>query len=298
MKKIIPLLLILLLLLAGCGKKPVDPAPTPGPEPSPGPDPIVDPDPPVTEKRDRETAYMEAMDGYEDLRIAFLGAVTEDQSLEDVLKRAKQAGWFDFLDEITEKEIVYGDQGKYASNVYLIIPAVNTDLKVGKYGWNAGEITGVKYEKESSWPILYIEDGDGIKLTGMIQYVRHLEDGSVNEGNMLTGISCATGTLRTAQHMGIVDVTDYGEFSTSEIPFYGQAFGDALYEVKEIRSVLDKGGSLDKMDEVIYEGEPYCLYTLMSKKGDLQAFYMIRFEGEDAKTVILTSADGQSWKAV
>ncbi len=323
MKKLLPILCILLLLVS-CGK-------TPAADPGPSVDPIVNPDgssgtdstigpggtdtpadpggtdapKPETDQPTGEgashsmtTDYRYGMDDYEDMRIAFLGCITHSRSLDDIIARAKKDPRFtDILTEITEDEIIYGDLGDFVSNVYLIIPAWNTDLTVGRYSWYANEIVETWYSKESSWPILYIERGEMIDIPGKIEYTRHFSDGDTY-GWMYTNFNCTNGKLRTDYHMGIVDITPYENFTTEEISDYSQSFFDALCGVGEISLGMSKGYNLSVMEEVTYDGDPYALYVLTNPKGDLEGYYMIRYDFNTGQRKILTSTDAMNWMQV
>ena len=303
MKRLLPILLILLLLVS-CGKTPETPepvsvpsgpaAPAPSPEPVPAtPDKPDDPEPAPQPAKTKELtdAYIAAMDDYEDLEIAVLGVINQFQTLEQVLDRAVKTGKFPFLSEITESEMIFGDLSTTENYVYLIIPAANTDLTVGRYSWYAGEITQKWYSLANSRPILYIETADNSMRAGMIEYVRHLSMG-VSQGNMFTGLSVADSKLRTAYLMGIVDVTPYEIFDSTEIPFYQQSFFDTLCEVAEVKDGLAKGANLSLMDEFVYEGVPYALYVL---SGTTDTFFAIRYDTYTGTRTILMSTDFQTW---
>ena len=317
MKKLLPILCILLLLVS-CGKMPAV-------DPCPAVDPIVNPDgssgtnnsggttnpggtdtpKPETDQPTGDaaahqgtTAYRYGMDDYEDMRIAFLGCITHSRSLDDIIERAKKnPGFTDILNEITEDEIIYGDLGDFVSNVYLIIPAWDTDLTVGRYSWYANQIVETWYSRESSWPILYIERGEMIDIPGKIEYVRHFSDGET-DGWMYTNFNCTNGHLRTDYHMGIVDITPYEDFTTDEISNYNQSFFDSLSGVWEIKSGLDKGYSLSVMDEITYDGDPYALYVLTNTKGDTEGYYIIRYDFNTGAHKIYTSTDAVNWMQI
>lgn len=330
MKKLLPILCILLLLVS-CGK-------TPAVDPDPAVDPIVKPDgssgtgdsgstgnqggtgysgntgnqggtadapKPETGQptgdaaaHQMTTAYRYGMDDYEDMRIAYLGCITHSRSLDDIIERAKKEfGFTDILNEITDDEIIYGDLGDFVSNVYLIIPAWNTDLTVGRYSWYANQIVETWYSRESSWPILYIERGEMIDIPGRIEYVRHFADGNT-DGWMYTNFNCTNGQLRTDYHMGIVDITPYEYFTTEEISNYSQSFFDALCGVGEVNLGLSKGYHLNVMEEMIYDGEPYALYYLSDTKGDPVSYYLIRYDFNTGQRTIRTSTDLLNWMQV
>ena len=306
MKKWIAILLAMLLLVSCSGKvetekpgeteKPVVYPPT-APEQTGGEAgaPETDQPPEGMAVKEETLAYRYGMDGYEDLRVAFLGCMSDGRDLDDILARAGKWPGFALLNEITENDIVYGLCNGFANNVYLIIPAFDTDLRVGKYSWFANEIVEEWYSADSSDPILFIETADGMDVLSRIEYVRHFQNGESSEGFMDAGLNVMSGKLRTDYHMGIVDVTPYDKFSSDEIPFYQQFFFDSLQEVAEVSSTLEKGGSLTAMEEMVHEGNTYAVYDLSDAAGTSHTLYAIRIDSDSGHRKIIYSTNYKDW---
>ena len=283
------------LILAGCAGQTAEPAA----EEKPSEEPVIETTPePVQETaaEDNEALaqYQEKMEPYEDMEIAFLGAISMDRTLDDILQRAASGSQLsELIAAIPDSRIFYGDRGEYTDYVYLIIPARNIDLKVGRYNWYAGEITELWIEETDAKPLIYVESGDSIDPVGRIEYVRRLSDGNT-EGFMDTGLSASNSHLRTDYHMGIVDLTDYDTFDSSERPFYSQYFFDTLQTYDEVRDALNSGGNLSLMEEMIYDSHAFAVYDL--EKGDKRVLYGITIDPLTREKFVIASYDsGVTW---
>ena len=291
MKKLIPALSALLVLSA-CGSSssnnsgsvaatitPDQPASSSAPAESPSEGSQVNP-------RDH-------MEEYECMEVAFLGLADEKVSVSDVIENAKtNFSGFSWLSAVSDKDIVYGERGEHSDNVYVILPAETTDLRIGKYNWYAGEITDVYYDQKNSGPVIFVESAEKVSPTAKIEFVRHYSGSDSNDG-IYTGFSVAHNRLRTAYHMGTVDTTPYEKFSSAEVPFYSQYLYDTLTSFEEVQAELDKGGHLSVMDELIYDSYAYALYDLEREDGS-HAGYAITPD-QAAPTRVMSSADYTSW---
>ena len=311
MKKLLAVLCIA-LLLAACGggtHEPVQPQPSGNPGPvapvtppssgeTPG-KPETDQPPTGFGVKTETTDYRFGMEGYEDLQVAFLGCMYGDITLDDIIDRAlndPNFARFSFVREITDKDIVYGLCNGIANNVYLVIPAFDTDITVGRYSWYANEIVDTWYSVESSDPILFIEMADDMNVLSRVEYKRHLANGAVSEGWMNFGFNTITSHLRTEYHMGILDVSPYGYFDSSEVPFYQQSFFDTLSMVAEVSSGLSKGLDLNPMEEMIYDGDTYAVFDLTD--GNKHTLYGINLDFYTGERKIIMTTDYENWSQV
>ena len=310
MKKLLAVLCIA-LLLAACGggaHEPVQPQPSSDPgtvapvtPPSSGETsgkPETDQPPAGSNVKTETTDYRYFMEGYEDMEIAFLGCMYDDITLDDIIDRAlndPNFSRFSFVREITDDDIVYGLCNGFANNVYLIIPTFDTDIRVGLYSWYANEIVEEYYSAKSSDPILFIEMADEMNILSRVEYKRHLSGGD-SEGWMNLGFNTLSSQLRTDYHMGIVDVTPYGYFNSGEVPFYQQSFFDTLSMVAEIQSGLNKGMSLNPMEEMIYDGDVYAVYDL--DDGGNHTLYGINLDFSTGQRKIIKTTDYENWSTV
>ncbi|MBQ8995309.1 MAG: hypothetical protein IJ091_05800, partial [Oscillospiraceae bacterium] len=246
MRKIIALLLIALIFTA-CGSQdhePVSPPVSNPVDPVSGGDTSTDNTDGTASSKEMVKAYLDSMDDYEDLEIAFLGDMNSWRSLDDILERAENEFGFSFLSELGEEDIVYGEMDEYENGVYLIIPARNVDLSIGKYSWYADGMTEIWYKGEGSGPILFIEGVEDTMPPSIIEYVRY-GNGFSADGFMLTGFNVTSSHLRTDYHMGIVDITPYDDLDPSEVPSYLQGFFDSLTLVAEVQEgITQKGKNL------------------------------------------------------
>ena len=295
-------LLAVSLILGGCGSKPEPEAPSASAEPPAAentgtktPEPSAEPQTAQPVSSEELRGFQSELEPYEDLEIAFLGTISMDRSLDDILARAASMEGCEAAGAINDSRIFYGDRGEYNDNVYLLVPAMNTDLKIGRYNWYAGEITETWVEEAEALPLIYVEDGDSTDPLGRIEYVRHFSDGD-SEGFLYTGLGLS-GKLRTDYHMGVVDQTDYQSFDSSEIPFYMQYFHDTLMTYEEISDAVQKGGKLSVMEEMTWEGHAYMVYDL--EYNGTNTLYAIRHDSESGYPHVLTSRDsGASWETL
>ena len=310
MKKLLAVLCIA-LLLAACGggtHEPVQPQPSGDPgtvapvtPPSSGETPgkpETDQPPAGSNVKTETTDYRYGMEGYEDMEIAFLGCMYDDVTLVDIIDRVlndPNFSRFSFIREITEKDIVYGLCNGFANNVYLIIPAFDTDIRVGLYSWYANEIVEEYYSAKNSDPILFIEMADEMNVLSRVEYTRHLSDGDA-EGWMDLGFNTLSSELRTDYHMGIVDVTPYDYFTTGEIPFYQQAFFDCLSMNGDIQVGLNNGLSLNPMEEMVYDGDMYAVFDLTD--GNKHTLYGINMDFSTGQRKMIMTTDYENWTQV
>ncbi|MBR2677095.1 MAG: hypothetical protein IKE28_09320 [Solobacterium sp.] len=238
-------------------------------------------------------AYIDEMEPYEIMRIAFLGGTGPDRTVDDILKRAAGLEGLSIVSEIPAERIIYGDQGQEQNNVYLIIPANKAGIRVGRYSFYAGEITEVWLDEKEAKPFIYVEDGDSVDPIGMICYMYNgVDDGS----SMYTGLAAVPGRLRTDYRMGVVDITPYDAFDSTEIGFYAQSYFDKLCSFEEVQAQLNAGGKLDPMEEMIRDGHAYMVYN-MDVDGDY-TLYGVTSPRSGAPEVIVSENSGETWETL
>ncbi len=290
MKKLIPILTALLMLTA-CGSS-ASPAATPASE-SPKPEETTSVQPAVTPETEPAPEPRAHMEPYECMEVAFLGTTSQSQTPLDVIENARvNFPGFSWLAAIESKDIISGELSDTLNNVYVILPAETTDLKIGKYSWHAGEITDVYYEAKNSGPVVFVENGEAVSPLSRIEFVRHVNDSASDDG-IYTGFSLASDKLRTDYHMGTVDTTPYDKFSSAEVPFYRQYFFDTLNSYDEIKNELDKGSKLAVMDEMFYEGIAYAIYDL--EKPDVTHVGYAITPDPNAPYRVMYSPDFRDW---
>lgn len=238
-------------------------------------------------------AYQDAMEGSADLRIAWLGELSENAALADVLAAAAENEDLKIVSKIDESRIFYGERGKLRDYVYLIAPAANTDITVGTYSYHAGEIVEVIVEEANALPLIYVESGDHIDPVGMIRYVRHFPDGDT-ENFMYTGLTADPARLRTDYHMGISDITKY---DSMVLPFYGQMFFDLLNSYEEVQAALNSGASLNRMEEMMRDGHAYMVYDL-NKDGESTLYGVYYDPLTEEQSVIVSRDRGMTWETL
>ena len=303
MKKHLFAVLVAALIAGGCAGSTTPSAPASAPAETPA-EPAASPSAPAIAgsaepemkpfaSEDALRQVQSELEPYVELEITFLGAVSQERTLDDILARAAASG--SCAGEIDDSRIFYGDRGEYTDNVYLLVPALNTDLKIGRYNWYAGEITETWVEETEALPLIYVEDGDLADPPGRIEYVRHLKDGD-SEGILYTGIGL-DGKLRTAYHMGVTDPTDYGSFDSSEIPFYAQSLHDRLMSFEEVSDAVNAGAKLSVMQEMTWDGHVYMVYDL--ENGGTNTLYGVRPDSGPGYSAVLVSRDrGMSWETL
>ena len=289
MKRVIAIMTA--VLLSACTAK--APEPTPASSAAPTPKPAADRPTAALASATPETPQTNGGDteNYDDLRVAFLGTVNSERPRAYVVMRAAEELGLAMAAEVDEDHVIYGDRGTYEDNVYLIIPAPNTDLRVGRFSWYADEITEVWYEEENSPAIIYVESAESDAPLGRIEYVRHFPDGDT-DGFIYTGFDLGDRVLRTAFHMGVVDITPYDAFSSDEIPFKEQALFDALMQNEEVSQALNAGGELMKMGEMWYDANMYLHYVL--RQGNIDTYWAVG-NLPDGTVDIIWSEDGKNW---
>ncbi len=237
--------------------------------------------------------YVDAMEPYEIMRIAFLGAAGPNRTVEDILKRAEGIEELAIASKISRDRIIYGDQSEEQNNVYMIIPAKNASIKIGRYSFNAGDITEVWLDEAEAKPFIYVEDGDSVDPVGLIHYMANgVDDGST----MYTGIAAVPGRLRTDYRMGVVDITPYDQFDSTEIGFYAQSYYDRLCSYETVQEQLNSGGRLDSMEEMIRDGHAYMVYN-MDLNGEY-TLYGVTSPKSGAPQVIFSENGGETWETL
>ena len=308
MKKLLAFLCVVLLFTA-CGgptTEPSNPGTDPGPvapvapitPPSSGETPgkpETDQPPQGSNVKTVTTDYRYGMDSYEDMVIVFLGCMTEERNLNDIMDRAINDLGFSLVSEITSSDIVYGLCNGFANNVYLIIPAWDTDIRIGRYSWYANEIVEDWYNVENSDPIIFVEMAEEMNYLSRLEYKRHFDDGDT-DGWMYLGFDTTESKLRTAFHMGIVDNTPYDYFDTTEIGFYQQYFFDSLCQVAEVQSAINKGAQLNTMGEAVYDGDVYAIYNLSD--GSKNTLFGIHVDLQTGARTMIKSDNGSDWSTI
>ena len=236
--------------------------------------------------------YQNSMEGYEDLEIVFLGATSIDRPLTAILERAAADG-VKPVSDLDDSGIFYGDRGTYSDYVYLIVPASSTAVRVGRYSWNAGEITETWFEEEDALPFIYVESGDSLDPLGRIEYTRRFPDGNT-EGFLYTGVT-ASGKLRTDYHMGVSDKTDYSRFDTAELPVFDQSFMDTLLSYDEISYRISQGDRLTRMEELLWDGHAYMVYDLSGDNGSTVLYGVTVNPLTGTADVIESRDSGMNW---
>ena len=263
------------LALCGCGKKD-NPVPAASAAPENTPDIIQTPAPSVPAEINVPIDYMEEMGSGEDLAVAYLGTASQEISVEQIVSDAYEDG-YGIIGQIAEDDIIYGDQGMYYNNVYLLVPAQKTELTVGRYSWYAGEMTESFYSENNSGPIIYVETAESVSPQTLIGYKRHFDDGDT-EGWMYTGINVQEGTLRTDFHMGIIDITGYDRFEKDRIPFFSNLYEEALLRLEGVQEKLDERMLMHKLGEAWFDGRMYALYYISDVDDENRTFYGLTYD--------------------
>ena len=284
-------LLLSVFLLTACGKA----APEPAAQVQPTPEPTAEADPHANDAELLEQ-YQAELSKRADLEIGLLGVISETNSLDAILKRASGIPELSVAAAVDSSRIIYGDRGANTDNVYLVLPAKDTDVKVGRYNWYAGEITETWLEETAAKPFIYVEDGDSVDPVGRIEYVRHFADGDT-DGFMYTGLRAVPCHLRTEYHMGVVDITPYTKFDSEEVPFFEQYYFDTLCSYEEISYEVERGNSLSVMDEMIRDGHAYIVYSLQTSNEN-RLYAMTRNAETGNPEVICSYDDGMTWNTL
>lgn len=266
------------LVLCGCGKQ-ENQTPDTTARPDRTPEAQQTPVTPVPAAINIPADYRETME--EDLAIAYLGTASPEVSVQQVISDAYESG-YGIIEKIAEDDVIYGDQGDFYNSVYLLIPAENTDLTVGRYSWYAGEMTEPFYSEENSGPVIYVETAESVSPRTLIGYTRHFPDGNT-EGWMYTGIEVQAGTLRTDFHMGIIDITAYDRLARDEIPFFADRYMEALMMQEGVQEKLDNRMMLHELGEAWFDGIMYALYYISDAEDAERTFYGLTYNWyEDA----------------
>ena len=308
MKKIVPVILALMILLTACTGGVNEPSKPQAPDSVPEASaPAGFPD-----KKDSDTEptssaqgqdqngyaltdeYVSGMPDYADLQVVFLGQMSEYLNLDGIIKRAvNHYSELSFINELKEERVIYGYCSEFYNNVYLIIPHSSVFVAVGDYNWYADGMTQVWMSEDNARPFIYVENGLDTNVVGIIEYLRDYGNGNEGDGYMFTGLNTVSSHLRTDYHMGIDDITDYTMFDSGELPFYLQAFMDELLSFEEIQSEVASGAVLNSMEEMVWDGDTYAVFSL-SRDGEVKALYGVHsdFLTGDWK-VIKNNADGE-----
>ena len=143
-------------------------------------------------------------------------------------------------------------------------------------------MSDIYYKQEDCFPFIYVEEAINMTPQSIINHVRD------NDFDYLyTGFN--NGKLRTAFHMGTIDITNYELFTSAEIPFMSQAIFDTLYyEIEDINNKISEGYTLDQMDEIFLD-KAYSLYIIHDKDYNPIEYYAINIENN--KTTVLKTID-------
>ncbi len=241
-------------------------------------------------------AYIDAMEGYEDIEIVLLGCEDASRTIGDIFSRARNEWGFTLLDEIDQDHLVYGEGSDNGNYVYLLIPAEGHKVTIASYSPEKRGPGQVWYESENSLPVVYVESAVGMTPKGVIIYETGFAD-TVEEIPVYTGVDPA-GVLRTAYRMGLVDKTPYDEMNSAEIGFLAQFLFDVLYnEAPSASSQLQEGTyRASAMEEMLYQGEMYMVYSLYAQQEGLEDYlYGIAYDTETNTLKYLESFDYQNW---
>ena len=280
MKKIL-LLLCLLLCLTACTEKKEEPGTVVVP---------ADPDP-VEEGTPLTDAYRAEMDEYEVLEIMVLGTIEDDDGLADVLNRAEKEGYH-LIKEIANDHIIHGKHSTVDGDlVYLLIPKEGLTLSLGSYDPLTNKASEVYFKEENALPVIYIESAAYMTPQGIIEL-----DQDDLKMRMLTGIN-GQGELRTAFLMGIVDMTSYEKL---DLTAYGEILKKDLEENAPVAAddILNNEYMALAMDEMLYEGKMYLIYSMENYTGLPNYLYGIHYDSEKNETRYIISYDHESWTAV
>lgn len=262
--------------------------------------PEVTPQPTPTPLKEWEE-HVKQMDDYIDLEVALLGCTFGDnRTVLDILERAYQWEEFHFIGDIDEDRIFYGDLHDEFNFVYLIVPDRNVSLKLGRYSYGAGEITEVFHEETNAKPFVFVESSESISPLSRIDYQVKNPTKSY-DGFMYMGLSAYESKLRTAYHMGIVDTSIYDRLEPEEKPFYGQMFLEKLhFSVEAFREVLEGEvkGEIHYMDEFIFDGDWYSIYTITRNGKTDQTLYGIYYDVPTSKYKIIQTDDSENWRYI
>ena len=235
--------------------------------------------------------YLTKMEDYEVMEVCLLGATGEDRSLDEILKRAKDEWGYQLIGECDEEHIIFGKQSVY-DYVYLLIPAKDTQLSVGSFDPYSGNMKEIYYKAEDGLPFIYVEEWYGMDPRGIISIVTDLDSFS-----MKTGRNGGSGRLRTDYLMGVVDRTPYQNLSGSEIGSFSQHYYDLLCSAPMISDLIDQGYKEHFMDEMIYDGHTYIVYSFSFEGATVDdLLYAVHYEMETNTVKYLFSSDGgQNW---
>ncbi|MBR4462493.1 MAG: hypothetical protein IKS51_07950 [Erysipelotrichaceae bacterium] len=280
MKKII-VLFCLLLCLAACTKK--EPGEEIRPEPTDlEPDPVVIvPDSagkPLTE------AYVSSMEEYEIMEIVLLGKLTSDTFDQAV------AWGYDFVNEIKDDRVILGNVLSVSQPLaYLIIPKEGTTLTIGSYDSLSNSISDICFEEKNALPVIYCESVTSMTPPGMIT----LKNGDLTM-RMMTGLN-AQGQLRTEYLMGIVDNTPYDKLQ-GIVP-YGEKLKEILENEAPVASddIRNNDYMAMVMDEMIYKGEMYLVYSVENYSGLPPYLYGIHYDQTTNELKYIISYDHEVW---
>ena len=242
------------------------------------------------DKMPKTKKYLDAMDSYEFMEVALLGNiyVEDGVDLEFILNRAKDKMGLDFIDEIDKDHIIYGKQSLRSNYVYLFIPAKGMDLEVGSYNSDTDDISEVFYKAKSSLPFIYIESGEAMNPVGIVKYGS--EESDYYDGRIFTGLDIMNSEIRSSFRMGLVDISDYNMFTSSEIPSYGQFIFDMAHSL----SNANYEKQISFMDEAMIDGEMYLVFIVIDDDSAIQ-LHAINYSSEKNEIKYLVSYDGNTF---
>ena len=277
MRRIIPMILGA-LLIAGCGSKEPHIAEEPEIRPS-----QIQIDSAEEKKRKAFVAeYLKNMDDYETMEIAFLGTIGETKTLNDVVTRAAEMDGLEIAGNVKDDHYVYTSNGNEIQNVYLLIPASGIDLSIGHLDLATGAIDSVYMESSGSEPVILMEVADVFDP----QFQIDIKNNGEITDSIMTGFNVSSSKLRTAYHMGVVDITPYDELPGGEVPFYSQSLFDYTSSLT--------GKQLKLMYEMILVDHMYAIFG--DEQEDLM--YAVTLNSQTGEYECLKTEDLMEWTEV
>lgn len=245
--------------------------------------------------------YLDMMDDYEVVEIAFLGTVYREQSLDDVLTRSANVD-FGFIPSLPKSQVVYGEGAQEAEEqfVYLVIPSRHNDLSIGKYDMNTKAMSTIYYKAENSYPVIFIEKPNYFELESQINVLAYTDDEEAIKGESSVVTGFYLGKLRTNDMMGTVDMTNYELIDPTEIPFIEQTLFDDLLQLDAYRDELTIGEYTPVLlGEEILKGHNYYIYQICETATSKEvACIAVSYDVNTAKTTYLWTEDYENWQEI
>ncbi len=294
------MILGMIACLAGCSGKSVTPSPSAAPTPTPTPEPTATPAP-VPSQTPKKTlddlplskAYVDQMEGYEDIEIVLLGCTGPSRTVDDVLDRAEKEWGYELISEVDEAHRIQGESSVYGDLVYLLIPSRETNLTIASFDSEIELPKDIWFLEEDSLPVIYIESSEGMTPRGIFSYNTNYGDTAF----LYTGVS-PSGKLRTDYKMGTVDMTPYDQLSSAEVPFLEQYLQDVMTNFAPQASEQIQQGqyTFSPMDEMMHEGDMYLIFSMDPKEEGLpQYLYGVHYDTFSNTLKYLESYDYYEW---